>query len=92
MTKIEKIILALDDPNRTMRARYMFELLEEDRVIGVEVYKSWKLDTDIKFGIIKAKEEEEAAEEKEKQKQARKENGKKQKKQKKQEEKEDELY
>lgn len=96
MTKIEKIILALDDPSRTMRARYMFELFEEERVIGVEVYKSWKLDTDVKFAMIK-KEQEEIEEEEKREKgkeEAKKNKAKKQKKKekKKEEEEDDEQY
>ncbi len=46
-------MMALDDPSRAARARHMFELMEEERVIGVEVYKGWRLSTDVKLEMRK---------------------------------------
>jgi len=90
MTKIEKIIRALDEPSRIMRARYMFELMEDERVIGVEVYKEWKLSSDVKLAIVKENKEKRKKEAEE----LKKGKGKKQKKPEKtkEDEDEDDLY
>lgn len=51
MTKVEQIIEALDNPERSLRARHMFNLLEEERRAAVEVYKEHHLETDIKLAM-----------------------------------------
>ena len=48
MKRWEKIQLALEHPDRTYRARYMFELLEEERIIAVDNFKEYAM-----LGIIK---------------------------------------
>jgi len=51
MTKIEKIIEALSNPERPLRAKAMFDLMEEERRAAVEVYKEHHLETDIKLAM-----------------------------------------
>jgi hypothetical protein len=47
--KWEKIILALDAPERHARAKAMFELMEEERRIAVSLFSSYAMQTAIKL-------------------------------------------
>jgi hypothetical protein len=62
VTKIETIIDALDNPSRTIRARRMFELMEDERRAGVEDFITrGSLDTAVKMAVKQALKEKEVS-------------------------------
>ena len=52
MKRWEKIKEAIDNPSRTIRAKYMFELMEEERKSSVDTFKEHTLSGIIKNAII----------------------------------------
>ena len=55
MYRWEKIKEALENPSRTTRARFMFELFEEERKLGVEAFMNYGMDTEAKKAVAKYK-------------------------------------
>lgn len=51
MKQWEKIKLALNSPEEWLRARYMFELMEEERKDGVASFKSFSMGSEIKLAL-----------------------------------------
>ena len=51
MKRWEKIKEAMDNPSKTVRAKFMFEIMEEERKIGVELFKDQNLSGLIKLAI-----------------------------------------
>ena len=49
MKQWEKVKNALDEPNRTYRARALFTLIEEEKKISVHNYKETRFATDVKI-------------------------------------------
>ena len=57
MKRWEKIREAMDNPSRAVRAKFMFEIMEEERKLGVEAFKDYGLDTVIKAAFAKQRKE-----------------------------------
>lgn len=43
MNRMEKIIAALDEPERYLRAKFLFALMEEERKAGVEAFVGYTM-------------------------------------------------
>lgn len=52
MKRWEKIKEAIENPSRTLRAQYMFELMEEERKSSVDYFKEYSLTGLIKLALI----------------------------------------
>lgn len=53
MPIIEKILMALDNPERYLRARAMFDLMEDERRKAIAEWKNYQLETEIKLTMLK---------------------------------------
>lgn len=51
----EKVKDALDNPSRIVRSRIMFEIMEEERRLGVKAFQDYGMDTENKKAVAKYK-------------------------------------
>ena len=55
MTILDKILNALDNSERYLRARFMFDLMEDERRKAVEEWRKYQLETEVKLIMLKLK-------------------------------------